>query len=183
MLDSLAPGFLVAVPQLLDPNFKQSVVLLIEQSDQGSMGVVINSESPLLLSDLCKNHDIEYQGDPGKRVRVGGPINPEQGFVLYEPIEHDTDGRPILESLRVSASTLTLSRLASESGIRYHCYTGYAGWGPGQLEREIDEGSWIIVPADALAVLEGDPEEIWRQALVDNGIDPAAIVPAGGDPN
>jgi hypothetical protein len=73
-----------ALQGLTDPNFKQSVVLLLQQSDDGALGLVINRESPILLRDLCKDHEISYVGDPAKKVRVGGPVQPEQGLVLYD---------------------------------------------------------------------------------------------------
>ena len=102
---TLAPGFLIAVPQLTDPNFKQSVVLLLQQSDDGALGLVINRESPIYLRDLCKDHEINYAGDPAKRVRVGGPVQPEQGLVLYSGDLDDPEGREVLDGLQVSAST------------------------------------------------------------------------------
>ena len=83
MSDELAPGFLIAVPHLQDPNFRKGVVLLLERNEDGALGVVINQESPLLLMDLCRDHDLPYSGDPNKRVRSGGPVQPEQGLVLY----------------------------------------------------------------------------------------------------
>ena len=181
MADSLAPALLIAVPQLMDPNFRQSVVLMIDAGPEGAMGVVINRDSPLLVGDLCRNHDIGYEGDPGKRVRIGGPVQPEHGLVVYSD-EHDhPEGREILEGLHVSASTGTLSRLCEQPGCRFQCYTGYAGWGPGQLEREFNEGSWIAAPVDPKLVLDCPADEIWSRVLRDNGIDPAAIVPAIGE--
>jgi putative transcriptional regulator len=180
MLDRLAPGFLVAVPQLLDPNFRQSVVLLLEQNDEGALGVVINHDSPLLLKELCADHEITYGGDPDKRVRRGGPVQPEQGLVLYGEEHADPEGRPVIDGLHVSVSRATLSRLCGMSRGRFHCFSGYAGWGPGQLEREITEGSWILAPVDARLVLDRAPEDVWLECLREQGLDPAAIVPGGG---
>ncbi len=177
MVDGRAPGFLVAVPQLEDPNFKQSVVLLLQQSDEGALGIVINRETSLLLMDLCRDHDIPYAGDPGKRVRQGGPVQPEQGMVVFGDEYTDPEGRRVASGLQVSASTGTLTRLCNQPGGRYHCYSGYAGWAPGQLEREITEGSWIVIPVDDKVILDATPDEMWVKVLRDNGIDPAAIVP------
>jgi len=177
MKDRLAPGFLIAVPQLLDPNFRKSVVLLLQQSDEGALGIVINHESPLLLKDLCDDHEIRYAGDPGKRVRKGGPVQPEQGLVLYSDEHTDPEGQVVVDGLHVSASRSTLARLCKLSSGRFHCYSGFAGWGPGQLEREIGEGSWILAPADPILVLDHEPEQIWLDSLNALGIDPAAIVP------
>lgn len=177
--DTLAPGFLIAVPHLMDPNFRQSVVLLLQQSEEGAMGVVINHESPLLLRDLCRDHKIDYAGDPAKCVRRGGPVQPEQGLVLYSGEHHDPEGRAVLDGLHVSASRGTLARLCHLSGGRFQCFSGYAGWGPGQLEREISEGAWIISPVQPELVLETEPTEVWTASLQSMGIDPAAIVPGG----
>jgi len=176
---SLAPGLLIAVPQLLDPNFRQSVVLLLQQSEEGAVGLVINRESTLSLRELCRDHKITYEGDPGKKVRVGGPVQPEQGLVLFGPEIDDSEGRAVVDGLQVSASTRTLSRLCEGTGKRFHCFSGYAGWGPGQLEREIHEGSWILAPPDARLILDAPPDDVWTGALESNGIDPAAIVPGG----
>jgi|SRR3990172_2283565 len=179
MADSLAPGFLIAVPQLMDPNFRQSVVLLLQQSAEGALGVVINRESPLFLRDLCRDHDISYAGDAEKHVRQGGPVQPEQGLVMYGSEHQDSEGRLVVDGLHVSASTGTLTRLCNLKSGRFHCFAGYAGWGPGQLEREINEGAWIVTSVDARLVLDHPPEGIWTKALRDIGLDPAAIVPGG----
>ena len=181
MTMSLAPGFLIAVPQLLDPNFRQTVVLLLQQSGDGALGLVINRESPLRLAELCQDHEISYGGDPEKRVRVGGPVQPQQGLVLFSAEHGDPDGRPVSGDLHVSASTETLTRLCRLTRGRFHCYSGYAGWGPGQLEREIRDGSWIAAPVDPALVLDAAPDEIWVRAYRDNGMDPSAVVPGSGE--
>jgi len=180
MADALAPGFLIAVPQLLDPNFRQAVVLLLQQDDEGAMGVIVNRESPLLLKDLCEDHDIAYSGNPVKRVRRGGPVQPEQGLVLYGDGYKDPEGQEITAGLNVSASMQTLSRLCkTESGGRFQCYAGYAGWGPNQLEQEIREGAWITATVDPILIFDAPTDEIWRKGLKSVGIDPAALVPGG----
>ena len=182
MEGSLAPVFVIAVPEMQDPNFVKTVVLILQQGAEGALGVVLNRETTLRLRELCHDHDIEYAGPSEKRVRLGGPVQPEQGLVVYSAEHSDPDGRPVGDRLRVSASTGTLSRLCNLQGGRFHCFSGYAGWAPGQLEREINEGSWIVTPVDASLVLDHPPDRMWEQALRDNGLDPAAIVP-GGDPS
>lgn len=180
MAESLAPGFLIAVPQLQDPNFRMAVVLLLEQNEDGAMGIVVNQESPLRLSDLCRDHDMIYAGCPDKCVFNGGPVQPEQGLVLYGNEHEDPEGRRVFDGLHVSASKATLSRLCELESGRFQCYSGYAGWGPGQLEREIGEGSWIVTPCDTGLLFETRPDEVWSECLRANGIDPAALVPGGG---
>ena len=179
MADALAPGFLIAFPYLRDANFRQSVVLLLQQSAEGAMGVVINQESPLLLKDLCQDHQIPYSGETHKRVRKGGPLQPEQGLVLYGPEHSDPEGRPVLDGLHVSASKDTLTRLCNLKKGRFQCFSGYAGWGPRQLEREIAEGVWLVADVDPAMILERRPAEVWTGCLHSLGIDPAALVPGG----
>ena len=179
MSDTLAPGFLIAVPQMMEPEFKQSVVFLLERNDEGAMGVVVNRESPILLSDLCKDHQISYSGDGGKHVRRGGPVAPEQGLVLYGSEHDDPEGRKICDGLHVSASRGTLGRLCDLQDGRFHCYSGYAGWGPGQLEREIEEGAWVHAPADPHSVFDIEPEKMWGDVLRNQGIEPGALVFGG----
>jgi len=179
MSDSLAPGFLIAVPYLQDPNFRKAVVLLLELNADGAMGIVINQKSPLRLGDLCADHQMAYRGTPEKCVFNGGPVQPEQGLVLYGDEHRDPEGRQVLDGLHVSASRATLGRLCEQERARFHCYSGYAGWGPGQLEREIAEGSWIVTPCDAGTVLDAPAAEVWSRCLTANGIDPGALVPGG----
>jgi len=162
---TLAPGFLIAVPQLTDPNFKQSVILLLQQSDDGALGLVINRESPILLRDLCKDHEISYAGDPAKRVRVGGPVQPEQGLVLYDGGLDDPEGRAVLDGLQVSASTKTLQHLCEDAKIRFHCFSGYAGWAPGQLEGEMAQNAWFTAPMDVKLVFDADRDKVWELAM------------------
>jgi putative transcriptional regulator len=181
MNDSLAPGFLIALPHLRDSNFRQSVVLLLRLDEEGAMGVVINQEGPMLLKDLCKDHSIPYVGDDAKHVRRGGPVQPEQGLVLYGNEHEDSEGEHVVDGLNVSASRGTLSRLCNLKQGRFHCYSGYAGWGPGQLERELGEGSWLIAAADPRLVLDTRPDDIWTSSLRAMGIDPASLVSGGGE--
>ena len=176
---SIAPALLVAMPQLLDPNFRKSVVLLLNKDEQGALGVVINRESQLLLKDLCLDHEINYGGKPDKKVRSGGPVQPEHGLVLYGPEHSDPEGRTVIEGLFVSSSKETLSRLCNLEDGRFHCYAGYAGWGPQQLDNEIRVGSWIVAPADPALVLDAPTEDLWLRSLQSVGIDPAVLVPGG----
>jgi putative transcriptional regulator len=143
------------------------------------MGVVVNQDSPLLLGELCRDHEIQYAGDPLKRVRKGGPVQPEQGLVLYGPEHGDPEGRAVIDGLHVSASRGTLGRLCGLSQGRFQCYAGYAGWAPGQLEHEIAAGAWIVSPADPAMILDGHPDEIWAASLRALGIDPTMLVPGG----
>jgi len=129
------------------------------------MGVVINRESPLLLQELCGSHEIPYIGDPEKLVRLGGPVQPEQGLVIYSEAHEDPEGRAVCSGLHVSASTGTLTRLCNDAKSRFQCYTGYAGWAPGQLESELVEGSWFPIELEPDDLFTADPDELWWTVL------------------
>ena len=179
MDQKLAPGLIIAVPQMLDPNFRQTVVLLIEHNEEGAVGVVLNRESDVKLKDLCFDHDIPFVGDNQKRVRVGGPVQPERGIILFGEPHSDSESNRILDDLSVSASTNTLGKLCNIEDGHFQCFAGYAGWGAGQLEQELEEGAWVLGDAAADLVLDCPTESMWDRALNQIGIDPAALVPGG----
>ena len=116
-MSAIAPGFLVAVPQLGDPNFQRAVVLMLEHSDRGAMGLVVNRPAPLKLADVARGHGIEVGDDYHRaHVYVGGPVEPERGFVLHGRTEVP-EAIPLFEGMFVSGSidSLKLLFLASLS--------------------------------------------------------------------
>ena len=179
MNQTLAPGLIIAVPHLQDPNFRQTVVLLLEHNEHGAVGMILNRESEIRLEELCRDHDIPFSGDPEKRVRVGGPVQPERGLVLFGEPHTDPEGNQVLDGLSLSASTQTLGNLCNFKDGHFQCYSGYAGWDAGQLERELEEGAWITGQVDPTTVLDLPPDTMWDHVLKDNGIDPSALVPGG----
>jgi putative transcriptional regulator len=149
---SFAGYLLIAMPNLADPNFWQSVVLLgVHSDDEGAFGLVINRTLDIDLHEVLQELGEEpISGDlPG--VFGGGPVQPSQGFVLFERGKHPVadDEIAVADAIIVSGSTETLARLTrSASDTRYFLLLGYAGWYPGQLEREIEENSWLVAPLD-----------------------------------
>jgi putative transcriptional regulator len=179
MSDSLAPGFLYAVPQLLDPNFVQSVVLLVDHTADGSFGIVLNHETKVPIEALCREQKIVFAGDPGLRVRRGGPVDPQRGFVLYAEEHADAEGRPVAAGVAISLSLGTLGRLCALPRARFTICLGYAGWGPEQLTREIAEGAWLTGPVDPALVFDAPAGTMWESGLRGLGINPAALAPGG----
>src|SRR5262245_62799336 len=163
---SLAPGLLIAVPQLVDGNFHRSVVFLIEQNAEGAFGVVINRPSEIKVGELLKNLGIGFEGGGEGRVLIGGPVSPDRGLVLHRDGGMDDDAREVAESLWISATPSSLKRLFShEGGPPAICFAGYAGWGPGQLEQELEAGAWIPAPFDQALLFNEDRAVIWERAL------------------
>jgi putative transcriptional regulator len=175
----LAPSLLVSVPHLRDPHFDHSVVLLLEHDDEGSFGLIINQETDHTMADFCALQDLEYRGGKEAKVFVGGPVGPTQGFVLYAaPVEEDAErtGREVGKGIWFGADMALLELLMRQDRTPFRLLVGYAGWAPGQLDREIASGAWIPRPPDPQLVFHTPPAEIWRRSLVEFGIDPRTIV-------
>ena len=180
---SFAGYLLIAMPNLADPNFWQSVVLLgVHSDDEGAFGLVINRTLDVDLREVLQELGEEpVSGDlPG--VFGGGPVQPSQGFVLFERGQHPVadDEIAVADAIIVSGSTETLARLTRSPGdTRYFLLLGYAGWHPGQLEREIEENSWVVAPLDTSILFDVPVEDRWAAALRSIGIDPGTLVDAG----
>src|SRR5206468_3072591 len=111
MGDVLAPGLLIAVPQLLDPNFHRSVVFLLEHNPEGALGVVINRPSNLRLRELFTKLGMAYGGDAHARVLVGGPVHPESGMVIHAEGNEAGDSHALTGSIFICRSPSSLGRL------------------------------------------------------------------------
>ena len=180
---SLAGQLLIAMPNLADPNFWQAVVLLgVHSDDEGAFGLIINRTLDVDLREVLRELGEDVAPGDFPAVFGGGPVQPSHGFVLFERGQHKVadDEIAIADSIVVSGSTETLTRLTQEVGdTRYFLLLGYAGWYPGQLEREIEENSWVIAPLDTSIIFDVPVEERWAAALRLIGIDPGTLVDAG----
>ena len=181
MTDSIAPSLLVAMPQLLDPNFKRAVVLLVHHDDEGTFGVVLNRETEILAPQLCDSIEIEWCGDPEALVHWGGPVQPQTGWVLFGgPAQPSEDVRDVCGGVSFAGSLDVLRRMASEPPERLRVMLGYAGWGPGQLESELTEGAWLLAPVDPSAIFEVDRDEMWVHVVRSLGVEPTTLVASRG---
>lgn len=181
MANSLAPGLLIAVPQLLDPNFHHAVILLIEHGSDGALGVIVNRPSPLELSDLLRKMGIAYAGDPDARVLFGGPVMPDSGLVIHTEGNEPGDSRPVTGSIYIGSSASVPQRIFALPRSRALFLLGHAGWSPGQLEREIEGGAWIPSPVNESLIFETERSEVWHGALRALGIDPRLLVRGDSD--
>ena len=180
---SLAGHLLIAMPNLADPNFWQAVVLLgVHSDDEGAFGLVINRALDVDLNEILTELGEETVAGDLPEVLGGGPVQPSHGFVLFERGAHPVadDEIAVSDSIIVSGSTETLATLTrGGQDQRYFLLLGYAGWYPGQLEREIEENSWVIAPLDTSIIFEVPVEERWAAALRSIGIDPGTLVDTG----
>jgi putative transcriptional regulator len=165
MVEIRAGMLLLASPELLDPNFIDSVVLLLDADDDGAMGVVLNRPSPVpVVAVLADWGDVV--AEPEVLFR-GGPVSPEGALAVA--LLRDRDDVP--EGLRPVTDRLAIVDLEGEAealdgqveGVRI--FAGYAGWGAGQLEGEIAGGDWYVVPALPPDAFRSDPTELWRDVM------------------
>jgi putative transcriptional regulator len=177
---TLAPGLLLAMPQLGDPNFHRSVVLMLEHGEGGSMGLVINRGAPLTLGELARGQSMKISsGRTEQAVFVGGPVEPHRGFILHDD-ETVAEKHPILPGLFLSVTLDALGPLLEDPVPNVRFCLGYAGWGPKQLEAEMASGSWLFAEAKAKAILEGNPSQLWEETLRGMGVEPAMLMVGKG---
>jgi putative transcriptional regulator len=171
--------FLVAGPGMYDPNFRQSVVLLCEHNDRGSMGLVINRPTELVLTETV--HQLSGT-DRDDLIYSGGPVQPDHLLILIRsewapPSSHHVFGDVYLGTDLPTLKSLIHPDAAQESAAEaadvqskpieaaFRGYAGYAGWSPGQLDTEMETDSWIIVPADSKWIFDADPKIIWPELM------------------
>jgi putative transcriptional regulator len=177
----LEPCFLVAAPSLACPFFNHTVVLLVDHREGGSLGFVVNRASDLNMARVLDEVGIVVTEDAvlGASVMNGGPVSPETGWVVFDPsrgLPPDDGMLVVNDHIGVSANLDTLKSIASGEGPDdYMMMLGYAGWGPGQLDDEIRDGSWIVVDLDPKLIFETPVEDRWVRALAQLGIDPARV--------
>lgn len=179
-LKTLAPGFLIAMPRLGDPNFQRSVVLMIEHSDEGAMGLVLNRQAKLTLKDVGSLQKLKVARERvHTSIYVGGPVEPYRGFVLHDS-ETILEKVMVMPGLFLSVTSDALGVLLASPTPRLRFCLGYAGWGPKQIERELAQGSWLFTEATPGPALEGEADGLWAQTIQGMGVDPAMIISGGG---
>jgi putative transcriptional regulator len=184
---SLAPGLLIAMPQLEDPNFERAVVLMIEHNEQGSFGLVINKATDIRASELLQSLEMPWKGDDGALVWKGGPVSPTTGWVLHEPVaelellESGSGTATIAPGLALSTSPDRLRALAARPPRRMRLLLGYSGWGAGQLASEMAAGAWLHTDVDPHIIFDLDPDDMWSAAVKSLGVgDGDIVVPSRG---
>ncbi len=170
--DRLAPGLLVAVPQMADDNFDHSVVYLISHDDDGAFGLVLNRPSEFDLADVCQEFDIQSKRtDP---VFAGGPVETNRGFLLHSGQPIPDQSEEVEEGVQISGRPDVLEQFCKGEDM-FRLFVGYSGWGPGQLEAEISVGAWLTLPSRTDYVFSEQPETLWTRVLDDAGIHPGTI--------
>jgi putative transcriptional regulator len=172
---TITPALLLSMPQLNDPNFGRTVVLLCEFAEEGAFGLVLNrptefpaAEVVQLVPPVVPANDLP--------LWIGGPVEPERGWILLSEKKERDEAREIVPGLFLSASPDVLRRvLESAMPPPARVMAGYAGWGPGQLDQELSESSWLLADVDAEFLFNTPPAELWEAAIRRIGADPAQL--------
>jgi putative transcriptional regulator len=156
--------FLVASRGMADPRFKETVILLIKYDKGGAMGLVINRPSEVKLHTVFPElKGLQKRNDT---VFMGGPVAGNQMVMLMRIANLPEESLQVFQNVYVSSSMAVLKRLALEGRETFRVYDGYSGWAPGQLEWELSRGDWHIMTADAEAVFDKDPLDVWHELIL-----------------
>jgi putative transcriptional regulator len=179
----LSGQILIAMPGMLDPRFAQTVIYLCAHSPEGAMGLVINKPMEALSFDELLTQLEIAPTPPARRIRVqaGGPVDTVRGFVLHTADWVQDGSLRVNDAMALTASIDVLREIAKGGGPRESLLAlGYAGWGPGQLDREITENAWLHAPADEALIFTEALETRWRAAMARLGIDPLLLSGTAG---
>jgi len=164
--DTASPAiFLVAKPELTDPNFAQSVVLVVFPKNGGPVGVILNRPLKLTLKETFPSEP--QLKNRGEHLYFGGPVQTNGLMFLLRLSPAPANAFPVVDDLYLSGDGQLLDdQLSRPDGKVQQFFLGYAGWAPSQLDFEIAEGAWYVVPADSETVLRADPKTLWRDLLL-----------------
>jgi putative transcriptional regulator len=179
----LTGQLLIAMPQMTDPRFAHAVIYVCAHNADGAMGLVLNKgiEKPT-FPDLLKQLQIEPANEGGRiSVLFGGPVDTGLGFVLHSA-DYLQDATLLVDhEVGLTATLDILREIAAGGGPRQKLLMlGYAGWGPGQLDAEIQANGWLNVPADEALIFDQDLDTKWDRALAKLGVDGAMLSGAAG---
>jgi putative transcriptional regulator len=178
---TLAPALLLSMPQLVDPNFHKSVVLLCEHAAEGAFGLVVNRPAEVSAAEAVRlSPPLDAPND--LPLLLGGPVEPQRGWILTAHPPAQEEHRAVGAGLYLSASPLLLRRVLTARPLprRTVVLAGYAGWGPGQLDAELAESSWLIMPVELDLIFEIPSAAAWEMAIRRLGADPHLLQPGHG---
>jgi putative transcriptional regulator len=158
---SLRGKLLIAGPGLFDPNFRRTVLLVGEHNDEGALAVVLNRPTPTTVRETIPPLADVVAGD--ERLFVGGPVQPESAVLLAEFEHPDSADLLVFDSIGFLMGEVEAE--AVREVRRARVFAGYAGWGPGQLESELEQDSWIVEPPLPEDVFTEEPERLWSAVL------------------
>ncbi len=170
--DALVGQLLVASPQVTEAVFSHTVILIVQHTDQGALGIVINQpfeeKTIASLLDAFGKSDASVQGNV--QVFAGGPMEPGIGFIIHSVDYHRAETQPIDSHIALTASVEVLRDMGHGKGPKKSLVAfGYAGWGPGQLEVELARHDWLTIPEDPALIFDDDRKKVWDDAMAQMG--------------
>ncbi|MDN3652106.1 YqgE/AlgH family protein [Thalassotalea ponticola] len=173
-MTSFENHLLIAMPNMHDPYFQKTVTYICEHNEQGAMGLIVNVPVRITLGELLSQIDA-HQGDSyrlSQRVLAGGPVSPDRGFVLHNNQGEWSSSMALNSEIMITTSRDILEALGTDKAPEQFLVTlGYAGWGPGQLEQEIKDNSWLVAQADRDILFDTPVDLRWQKATQKLGID------------
>ena len=176
--DYLTGQLLIAMPNMRDPRFIRTVIYVCAHNADGAMGLVVNRlVGSVTFPDLLDQLGIDTEAVTEEiRVHFGGPVESGRGFVLHSGEYHHASTLQVAEQMALTATVDILQDIAKDAGPRRSLLAlGYAGWGPGQLDAEIQSNGWLNVSADEQLVFDEDLDGKWERAIGKLGVDPALL--------
>ncbi len=163
--------FLIASPSLRDPNFQQTVILLCEHGPQGALGVVVNRPTQITITEVLP--EVPILEGQNHKVFAGGPVQQQHLLILYRTPEGQADSHHVFDGVYLGGNAQALEELLQDPSSlgNMRAFIGYSGWAPGQLENEMQTGSWLTHPADSTAMFEADHRQLWGKILQSFGPD------------
>ena len=180
MSEAFRPALLVSMPQLQDPNFVRTVVLLCEFNPEGAFGLVINRPTDMPARDMIRLEP-PLTGGNSLPLWIGGPVDQQRGWILVGEAPDAEEFKTIRDGLYLSTSpTLLREVLETRPAPRARVLAGYAGWAPGQLDHELAQSAWLLSDIDLDVVFDIDASEMWETVIRRLGADPSALTTSHG---
>lgn len=174
------PVLLLAMPQVLDPFFHRSVVLLVRHDEEeGSLGFIVNRPTAIRVTDILSGMEISWQGDEAAVAHFGGPVQPQLGSVLYcfqtEAGHLSETAAEVAPGMALTQHIGDLETLAASPPGEFRLFLGYAGWAAGQLMQEILRNDWLTAPVADDLIFCTERSDAWEAALQSVGVDPSSL--------
>jgi putative transcriptional regulator len=156
---------LVASPSLEDPNFRQAVLLIVEHGAEGTVALILNRPTKLLLSEALP--DITVLKRTSYRLFAGGPVEASRFLLLFRVKEPPADARLVFDGVYLGRTPRVLERIITQAKPTetFRAFAGFAGWAPRQLEAEMLVGAWGMLSADSFSIFEQDPATLWQDCI------------------
>lgn len=170
---NLTNHFLIAMPNLMDPNFQRSVTYICQHDEQGAVGLILNRATNMGLQELLQQLNIQLQPEvQNSAIMYGGPVDPYSGFILHRPRGQWSNTLAVTDEIGLTTSRDVLDAIAQGAGPTDSIVAlGYAGWAGGQIEDELLNNAWLTLPADADMLFKTPPHRLWHAAANALGID------------